>query len=174
MAELIPRLSDGVGGKGLAGDAAIVAALGALERTAPRVAETDLPRSWVHGDYQPSNVLLSTERVDGIDMKVQREDVYLVDVVNLVNDLDNLFGLPKARHLRPHGAGIAETFLRGYSPERLVTDRTPALWLQTFTAIRFWARFHKLGKTPFHDWFFSRSRRTLIRRLTSQLLEEFD
>jgi aminoglycoside phosphotransferase (APT) family kinase protein len=167
--ELYGRLEEQIRSHGAAAARPFVRyALRALERAIPQVERIYVQRSWLHGDFQVTNVVLSREAVFGLDVSYSGEGAVLYDLACFLNAFENFLLLPKGLHLAPFRRQLVDRFLRGYAAGGPGVDPLALAWVRGGELIRFFLHFEDRGKSRFHDWYFARAVHLLVRRLARE------
>lgn len=112
-----------------------------LDQHAERVGRVPVQGGWRHGDFKPENVMLSGDRVFGIDIERIGQIECLRDVVNFLFHLDLQLLSPRSLHLLPFRRHIYRSFLKGYAGDKveLGPDNLAGRWLYLQRLLRFWA-----------------------------------
>ena len=98
------------------------------------VANIELPASWLHGDFKTDNLMISAERIIGIDIQLAYEGASIHDIASFLNHLDLSFCSPRAWRQIALASPLRKAFLEGYGG---ITDDA------TFVALA-WLRLHGL------------------------------
>lgn len=109
-----------------------------LVAVAASVREVDLPRSWLHGDYKPDNVLIASDRTVGIDLELKFENCVVFDLAHFLNHLSLACYRPKGLLLLPREPGLAAAFLTGYGNESLRAQPLALAWVRLHGVVRLW------------------------------------
>ncbi len=116
-----------------------------LHSTTDRLVEHPMPKVLLHGDFKPSNFLVTDNATFGIDLTAQHVDVAAYDIAQFVNQLILECYHPKAilHCTRQHEHALA--FLAGY---RSSLDTIPDFPLRWMMLAKFVTQFLQLGKAP--------------------------
>ena len=85
-----------------------------LRRSAVAAASVKLERSWIHGDFKMDNLIVSGERIVGIDVQIRYENTVVYDLAPFINHFELAFYHPSLWRLGPGRAQLAAAFLGGY------------------------------------------------------------
>jgi Ser/Thr protein kinase RdoA (MazF antagonist) len=132
---------------------AVRSALAFLDENAASVVEQPVARSRHHGDFKPENVIVTDDRVVGIDFETASEAECLRDIVNFLFMVDIALSNPKAWRLAPARQKIRLAFLAGYAGGDTL-DPLPIHELVPFQAFK-WLRVHR----ALREWAFDAARR---------------
>lgn len=99
-----------------------------LVRSAPEIAGTRLPASWVHGDCKGANLLLAGNRVFGVDISLRHEGPVILDLAQFLIDLHLNCLEPSALRLAPWRIRLERAFLAGYGTSSEIDKAR--LWIQ--------------------------------------------
>lgn len=144
-------------------------AMNALAAVATSVREGDLPRSWLHGDYKPDNVLIASDRTVGIDLALKFENCVVFDLAHFLNHLSFTCYRPNGLHLLPREPRLLAAFLNGYGNESLRAQPLALAWVRLHGVVRLWRS--RTGTTPstarayYISWCFQRVAARLAREL---------
>lgn len=111
-----------------------------LRESSSLVANSLIPRSWVHGDFNPSNILVCEERIVGIDVDIRYDNVVVLDMAHFLNHTCAASWHPRGLTLSTRITDLCEAFVEGYGDNRLELNYLPLLWTRLHNALRLWAR----------------------------------
>jgi len=153
----------------------IQSALNALTVSVPIVCGRDTARSWLHGDFQASNIMFSQGVVYGLDTAFSKEGIGLSDAAHLLNEIEKIARMPKGFHLLQKLPEMTSAFEEGYFAEVNDDIRYALDWFRTLDNLRFLVRHIGHTKSFAHRWYLtfifgialSRSVRTLNSKVPS-------
>jgi hypothetical protein len=144
-------------------------ALDALHQTAHSV--TGAPVLWtrVHGDFKPDNMLLSDNKLIGIDIDLRWPGPGLLDAAQFLNHLALLFRTPRGVRQLASGGQISAAFRRGYEEDGGVQlGHAQLAWVRLHNAVRLFLKHHSWSPRPV-GWITGWSLRQLIAHSTDML-----
>jgi tRNA A-37 threonylcarbamoyl transferase component Bud32 len=101
----------------LARDQVFAQGLADLRRSAAAAASVNLERSWIHGDFKTDNLIISGQRIVGIDVQIRHENTVVYDVAPFLNDLELSFCHPMAWRPASVRARLIAAFVRAADRE---------------------------------------------------------
>jgi hypothetical protein len=144
-------------------------ALDALHQTAHSV--TGAPVLWtrVHGDFKPDNMLLSDNKVTGIDIDLRWPGPGLLDAAQFLNHLALLIRTPRGVRRLASSGQISAAFRRGYEQDGgIPLGHAQLAWVRLHNAVRLFLKHHDWSPRPV-GWITGWSLRQLIARSTDVL-----
>ena len=129
-----------------------------------------IPIRLVHGDFKPENILLSQEKVVGIDIGGRYRGTILVDIVNFLNHMDLLGCQPRGFRVLTLNRQLTSAFLRGYFDGAPEVPQFPYLWMRIQNLLRLWSGIHRSEQSSLRTWYVS----SCIRRRFRGLISEFE
>jgi len=128
-------------------------ALSVLETHVPILSGLPAESSWAHEDYQPGNIIFTSDAVFGIDISPAEERVTLVDAAYFMNNVQRFTLLPRGLRLVRVRRNLAAAFLRGYAKENAAINRVALSWFRILDDLRFTARHYRNTRTAFHRFY---------------------
>ena len=123
-------------------------ALAWVDRRLADTSDHDIAGGLTHGDFSPSNMLVTARDIHVLDFTMVREAPYLLDVSRFCHQLD-MMGLKPA--FRPATrATLQQAFLRGYGREELVRSPVVQVFLLRH-ALTHWLSRAQRVQTPLRD-----------------------
>jgi tRNA A-37 threonylcarbamoyl transferase component Bud32 len=119
-------------------DEVFLATAAFLSEAAPYVARPILARSWLHGDFKLDNVMVSPDRIVGIDVDASFENVVFYDVASFLNHLSLVLQKPSLALLRRSKTDCYAAFLAGYACAGGHADRLVLQWIMLFQVLDLW------------------------------------
>jgi Ser/Thr protein kinase RdoA (MazF antagonist) len=133
-----------------------------VEQRVQSIAKQAFPRATLHGDFKTDNLLLSGDRMVGLDIQARHKNLVLWDIVPFLNRLGlfcySLQGLRLLRHRR----AIEQRFLTGYFARELTTQESAAIaWVRLLILLQQWDDRHismanNRLKRAVNDWTYRR------------------
>lgn len=102
------------------------------------IASLKLNISWLHGDFKSDNLLISGERVVGIDIDLSYENSIEHDLAQFMNHLDLVLMRYRLVHLRRSASLLQDSFIRGYQKDGILVNMEFLKWLRTWSALASW------------------------------------
>lgn len=133
----------------------ITDALLMLENLIPTLATCRIARSWLHGDFQPGNIVVAPTVVFGLDLAPSAKGPGLADAAHFLNYIGRLAFLPKGIHLLPARDRIMTAFIAAYLDQGRSKDYFALHWFLVLDDLQFLAHNYRRTKTPLHRWYFS-------------------
>jgi aminoglycoside phosphotransferase (APT) family kinase protein len=130
-------------------------ALETLAEYIPAVSARLVLHSWLHGDFQPANIIFGPDKVYGIDITYSTRGVALADVAHILNHIRRLAFLPSGLHLLTSYQHILNAFLAGYCGEYSVVDSLVLSWYRLLDDLRFIIRYYPHIRSV-HRWYIER------------------
>jgi len=100
VAEKLRHLSE-YDGSALAQESVFAQGVAELRRSAAAAASINLERSWIHGDFKTDNLIVSGQRIVGIDVQSRYENTVAYDLAPFINHLELTFCQPTVWRLAP-------------------------------------------------------------------------
>jgi len=97
-----------------------------------------LPRSWIHGDFKLDNLLVTADRVVGIDVHAAFENVVVHDLASFLNHFSLFLLGPRFLRLRLARMRLMETFCRSYGLDRGYDVEFALRWSMLFQLLQVW------------------------------------
>lgn len=113
-------------------------------------------RSWLHGDFQPDNVIFTSKAVYGIDVIHSTHGIALADVAHFLNHVQRLAFQPSGLHLILSHRRMLKAFMSGYAGLRNIVDPLVLAWYRLLDDLRFLCRYYDDAKNAVHQWHFVR------------------
>jgi len=133
------------------------------------VAGRPVLRTWLHGDFQPGNVIFGPKAVYGIDIAYSTRGVALADVAHFLNHVRRMAYLPSGLHLVASYRRILDDFVLGYSGAQDVIDPLVLCWYRLLDDLRFLTRYYPHIRTGMHRWYFLHLQRVAIAQYVAML-----
>ena len=131
-------------------------ALETLAEYIPAVSARLVLHSWLHGDFQPANIIFGPDKgLYGIDITYSTRGVALADVAHILNHIRRLAFLPSGLHLLTSYQHILNAFLAGYCGEYSVVDSLVLSWYRLLDDLRFIIRYYPHIRSV-HRWYIER------------------
>ncbi len=111
-------------------------------------------RSWLHGDFQPGNIMIGKDSVFGIDTAFSKTGAVLADVAHMINDIERTALMPKGSHLLPSLRTLTNAFRDGYLGSASERDLQSLAWFRAIDNVCFLARHYHDTRTRLHRWYF--------------------
>ena len=121
-----------------------------LETCVALLKSRPLPCSWLHGDFQPTNIIASNNSICGLDIAFSTDGVVLLDLVHFVNFVERFSKMPKGFHLLPNIDEISRTLKEAYFEGTEESMRLAVLWFQILDNIAFLTRYFRPTKSSLH------------------------
>jgi tRNA A-37 threonylcarbamoyl transferase component Bud32 len=147
----------------------VLKALNALDTSVEFVSSKKVAHTWLHGDFQPSNVILAKDAVYGFDMSYATRGVGLTDVAHFLNDLEKVVRLPKGLRLIPALPLMVRSFEQGYFDEQGGEAQSVLGWFRLQDNLALLARHYRHAKSIFHRAYFVHALRISILGSLKQL-----
>jgi Phosphotransferase enzyme family len=144
-------------------------ALESLAEYLPTVSARSVQRTWLHGDFQPENILFGADMVFGIDIMHLTSGVALADVAHFLNQVRKMAFLPSGLHLLTSYQPILSAFVTGYSGDHCLVDPLVLSWYRLLDDLRFLIRYHPHLKSAAHRWYLERLQSAAIRQHVAML-----
>jgi len=140
-----------------------------LKLLAPEVRKTKIPFVYIHGDYQPSNIIFSKDKVYAIDVTYSRVEAANIDVVTLLNTLSRIFLLPKGFRLLPIKNRIFNAFYKEYYGDNYKQSLFVLTWMMLQDQLRFYLENAGSNSRSLKNFYFDISQRRLMTGLLKEL-----
>ena len=144
-------------------------ALESLTEYLPTVSARSVQRTWLHGDFQPENILFAGDVVYGIDIMHLTRGIALADVAHFLNQVRKMAFLPSGLHLLASYQAILSAFVTGYSGEHCLVDPLVLSWYRLLDDLRFLIRYYPQMKSVAHRWYLERLQSAAIRQHVAML-----
>jgi Ser/Thr protein kinase RdoA (MazF antagonist) len=141
---------------------AVSASFDRLEAAIPRLRGVKAEQSWLHGDFQPANVMMADGRTYGFDFAFSRTGFVLADAAHMFNDIERAATGPKGLHMRPHRKKMLAAFVGGYLNAAGEDDLRALAWFRALDNICFLARHYPYIRMSAHRWYFAVMQAALI------------
>ena len=102
------------------------------------IASSKLSISWLHGDCKADNILISSDRVVGIDIDLRYENSVEHDLTQFMNHLDLVLMRYRLMHLRRSASILQDSFILGYQKSGIFISMEFLKWLRTWSALASW------------------------------------
>ena len=145
-----------------------------VERGVNSIATQEFSQARLHGDFKTDNLMLSGDRMIGMDIQARHKNLVLWDIVPFLNRLGLFFYSPHGLRLLRRRKEIEQRFLTGYFARGLGAQETAAIaWLRLLILLQQWDDRHismanSRLKRAVNDWTYRREanwlRAKLIRR----------
>jgi aminoglycoside phosphotransferase (APT) family kinase protein len=130
--------------------------LNTLAEYLPAVRARPVVRTWLHGDFQPGNVIFTPKAVYGIDVIHSTYGIALADVAHFLNHVRRMAFQPSGLHLIASHRRILNAFISGYGGPHGDVDPLVLTWYRLLDDLRFLGRYYRDAKTAAHQWYFVR------------------
>jgi Ser/Thr protein kinase RdoA (MazF antagonist) len=138
-AEQFRELAASLAASALRSDRAFMRAYRAVERGVSGIATQAFPRALLHGDFKTDNLMLSGDRMIGLDIQSRHKNLVLWDIVPFLNRLGLFFYSPRGLRLLLRRQEIEKRFLLGYFERELQAQEAAAIaWLRLLILLRQW------------------------------------
>jgi len=97
-----------------------------------------LPRSWIHGDFKPDNLMVSGDRVVGVDVHASFENVVVYDLASFLNQLSLFLCSPRFVLLRISWDRLRTVLCREYGLDADPAVRLALQWVMLFQLLDMW------------------------------------
>jgi len=144
-------------------------ALQALADYLPSVHARPVLRTWLHGDFQPGNVIFTPEAVYGIDVMHSTRGVALADVAHFLNHVRRMAFHPSGLHLIASHRRILDAFVAGYTGPHGSADPLVLTWYRLLDDLRFLIRYYRDVKNAAHRWYFVHLKNVTVRQYVVEL-----
>jgi len=150
-------------------DLVACAGVNLLAETAESISDIPLARSWLHGDFKADNLLISGQRLVGIDIHLAFENVVVNDLAQFLNHFELLIFHPRGWRLGSSRHAIVDAFIEGYVGEGPAITCRALTWVRLSAVLNLWANRMSAWVLPQKRWFLSQCFRRLTRRLHAEL-----
>ena len=140
-----------------------------LKRTAAAAASISLRRSWVHGDFKTDNLIVSGQRIVGIDVQIRHENTVVYDLAPFINDLELAMYHPAGWRLAPSRARLITAFVDAYSEGAPGRVWLPLTWIRLYMMLSSWNSAHSRGSAGLRAAILGHCFRSVTARLNAQL-----
>lgn len=152
-------------------DEVFYAGVAQLRRSAGAAAAAKLPRSWIHGDFTPDNLIVSGERVLGIDTQLRHENAVVYDLAPFLNHLALALLEPSGWPLLRSHQALRRTFVATYLDGSAINLEIPLAWTQLYLALQHWHSARQRNFGALRRCFVDVSHRSLTRQLVHAFAE---
>jgi aminoglycoside phosphotransferase (APT) family kinase protein len=128
-------------------------ALQALAEYLTAVCSRPVLRTWLHGDFQPGNVIFTPDAVYGIDIVHSTRGVALADVAHFLNHVRRMAFQPSGLHLIASHRRILDAFVAGYAGSHGMIDPLVLVLYRLIDDLRFLIRYYPEVKITAHRWY---------------------
>lgn len=152
-------------------DDAFSRGLSELRHSARAAAAWMVPRSWIHGDFTPDNLIVSGSRTIGIDIHLRHESSIVYDVASFLNHLALTLCQPTGWLLARSHARLRTTFLANYldGPEEQIA--LPLAWIQLYMLLQQWDSARARGRQSLRGALLNSCYRTVTWHLVRRISE---
>jgi len=131
--------------------------------------DVGIAAAWLHGDFKPANVILSAEKVFGIDISLYHEGAVVHDLVHFLLELNLMCLEPLTCRLSRIRRQMEDGFIAGYSRNEQFLNRLALSWRMLHLALCIWAARERRNTRTMRNWFLRRNLRLVATRLTREL-----
>lgn len=123
-------------------------AMAELRRSAAAAASVNLERSWIHGDFKTDNLIISAQRIVGIDMQIRNENAVVYDMAPFLNHLELALYHPRTWRLAPVRRRLIAAFIDTYTEGESERLLLPLTWVRLYMMLSAWntSQFRKLPR----------------------------
>ena len=157
----------------LVGESVFAQGIAELKRTAAAAASISLSRSWVHGDFKTDNLIVSGQRIVGIDVQIRHENTVVYDLAPFINHLELALYHPGGWRLAPARARLITAFVDAYSEGKPGRVWLPLTWIRLYMMLSAWNSAHSRGSAWLRAAILGHSFRSVTARLNARLRELF-
>jgi len=146
------------------------ASLAALRAMAPEIADIEVARSWVHGDFKPDNLLVTHDCIYAIDVAASDANIIGFDIALFLNGLAAVANDSHNSTLVGCLPALEDAFWQGYGGPELALRRV-VTWLRISLLLeaRAAASARAAARTLLHWLTGTASDRNTLERLTREL-----
>ena len=145
--------------------------LAELRRSAAAAASIDLKRSWLHGDFKTDNLIISGQRIVGIDLQIKHENAVVYDLAPFINHLDLAFYSPAFWRLSPARERLITAFIEAYNEADSESLLLPLTWVRLYLMLSAWDTGPTRGSSRLRTTILGRYYRSAITKLSARLRE---
>lgn len=139
-----------------------------LRRSARDAALVRLERSWIHGDFKTDNLIVSGERIVGIDVDIRHENAVVYDLAPFINHIDLELYHPALLRLAWDRTRFISAFVDAYCADRSCDIWLPLSWVRLYLMLAAWRTAHDRDG----PWMRTSMVEFVFRRATSRLISE--
>ena len=142
-----------------------------IDRQVESITEQTFPRALLHGDFKTDNLMLSGDRIVGMDIQARHKNLVLWDIVPFLNRIGLFLYSPHGLRLLRRRHEIEQRFLTGYFARELSAQESAAIaWLRLLILLQQWDDRHismanNRLKRAVNDWTYRREANWLTRSL---------
>ena len=170
VAEKLRYLSE-YDGCALAQERVFAQGIAELRRSAAAAGSISLERSWIHGDFKTDNLIVSGQRIVGIDVQIQHENTVVYDLAPFINHLELAFCHPALWRLAPARMRLIAAFVDAYSEGKPGRVWLPLTWTRLYLMLSAWNAAQSRGSSRLRAAILGRCYRSATARLNARLRE---
>lgn len=174
-AEQFQKFAASLTSSALRSDRTFMRAYREVERGVDGIAKQAFPRALLHGDFKTDNLMLSADRMVGLDIQSRHKNLVLWDIVAFLNRLGLFFYSPRGLRLLRRRQEIEQRFLTGYFKREPTSREAAAIaWLRLLILLQQWDERHiamanNRLKRAVNNWTYAREANRLSAALASSV-----